>query len=137
MFELAEEGTNELEARLIKIMQSLKQRGNKQSLRETCNTFEYTSLYVMGVLAGKEREIGTEEIFKEIMPENVSNILSKNPLINTSKNLNKFQVGKMRRFTRRQILVKRQDKNILKSKRKMTHHYRGTQITLIVNYHQK
>lgn len=121
MFELAEERTSELEARLIEIMQSIKQRGNKQSLRETWDTFEYTSLYVMGVSAGEEREIGTEEIFKEIMPEKFPNVLSKNPLINTSKNLNKFQVGKMRRSTRRQIIVKRQE-HLEKSKRKMTHH---------------
>lgn len=74
MFELAEERTSELEVRLIEIMQSIKQRGNKQSLRETWDTFEYISLCVMGE-SGDEREIGTEEILKEIMLEKFPNIL--------------------------------------------------------------
>lgn len=44
------------------------------------------------------------------MSEKFPNVLSKKPLINTSKNLNKFQVGKMQRLAPRHIIVKRQDK---------------------------
>lgn len=59
--------------------------------------------------SGDEREIGTEEILKEIMLEKFPNILLKKTLINTTKNLNKFQVGKMQISTGRQIIIKRQD----------------------------
>lgn len=63
----------------------------------------------------KER---TEEIFKEIMPKKTPSVPPTNPLINTSKNLNKLQGGKIQRSAHSYITVKRQGKKkILKRER--------------------
>ena len=44
------------------------------------------------------------------MPEKTPNVPPKDPLINTSKNLNKFQRGEIQRSAPSHIIVKRQDK---------------------------
>ena len=59
--ELAEERINELEDRLIEIMQYKEQRKkrqkkNEQNLREMWGTFKHTNIHITRVLEGEERK---------------------------------------------------------------------------------
>ena len=47
---------------------------NEESLRELWDNVKRTSIHIIGVPEGEEREKGTEKIFKEIAAENYPNM---------------------------------------------------------------
>lgn len=43
---------------------------NEQSLRILWDTFKHSNIHIMGVPEGRDREIGRERIFEEVMIQN-------------------------------------------------------------------
>ena len=80
----AEEQISEVEDRLEEITDAEQKREkrlktNEESLRELWDNIKYTSIHIIGVPEGGEREKGTEKIFQEIIAENSPN-MGKEPL---------------------------------------------------------
>lgn len=63
---------------------------NEQSLREAKGQHQVCQHSITRGPKGEKREYGAENIFEEIMPENFPNLVK---CINTSKKLNRLQVG--------------------------------------------
>ena len=53
---------------------------SEQSLREMWDTIKQSSINAMGAPEGEEREKGTERMFKEIIAENMPNLMKDSSL---------------------------------------------------------
>lgn len=61
---------------MVKINQtSKKKKKKKDSLRELWDSIKHSNIYIIEVSKGKEREMGTETLFEEIMAENFFNLI--------------------------------------------------------------
>ena len=61
---------------MVKINQtSKKKKKKKDSLRELWDSIKHSNIYIIEVSKGKEREMGTETLFEEIMAENFFNVI--------------------------------------------------------------
>ena len=75
----AEERISDLEDRMVEFtaMEQNKEKRmkrNEDSLRDLCDNIKCTSICIIGVPAGEEREKGPEKIFKEIIVKNFPNM---------------------------------------------------------------
>ena len=75
----AEEQISEVGDRLVEITDMEQKREkrpkrNKDSLRELWDNIKCTSIRIIGMSEGEEREKGPEEIFEEIIAENFLNM---------------------------------------------------------------
>ena len=78
-----------MEDRLMEITDAEQKREkrlkrNEESLRELWDNVKHTTIRIIGVPEGEEREKGTEKIFQEIIAENCPNI-GKEPLTQIQK----------------------------------------------------
>ena len=60
---------------MVKINQTSKKKKKKDSLRELWDSIKHSNIYIIEVSKGKEREMGTETLFEEIMAENFFNVI--------------------------------------------------------------
>ena len=75
----AEECISELEDRMVKSLpwsrvKKKRMKRNEDSLRHLWDDIKHTSIHIIGVLEGEEREKSPEKIFEEIITENFPNM---------------------------------------------------------------
>ena len=78
---------------------------NEESLRELWDNVICTSIHIIGVPEGEEREKGTEKIFEEIIAENLTN-MSKEPLTQIQEAKQVLHKINPRRSAMRHIVIK-------------------------------
>ena len=75
----AEERMSDLEDRMVEFSaaeqtKETRMKRNEDSLRDLWDNIKHTSICIIGVTEGEEREKGTEKIFEEIIVENFPNM---------------------------------------------------------------
>ena len=75
----AEEQISDLEDRILKINQSGQQKENQMknhesNIRDLWDNIKWANLHVIRIAEGEEKEKGIENIFEEIMAENLPNL---------------------------------------------------------------
>ena len=71
----AEEWIKDLEDRMVEITATeQRMKRNEDNLRNLLDNIKCTSIHIIGVPEGEEREKGPEKIFKEIIDENFPNM---------------------------------------------------------------
>uniref|UniRef100_A0A8D1PRU6 L1 transposable element RRM domain-containing protein n=1 Tax=Sus scrofa TaxID=9823 RepID=A0A8D1PRU6_PIG len=111
---------------------------NEESLRELWDNVKHTSIHIIGVPEGEEREKGTEKIFQEIIAENFPN-MGKEPLTQIQDAQRVPYKINPRGKTPRHILIKltkiNNKEKILKAAReKKQVTYKGNPIRLLVDF---
>uniref|UniRef100_A0A8D1VVV9 L1 transposable element RRM domain-containing protein n=1 Tax=Sus scrofa TaxID=9823 RepID=A0A8D1VVV9_PIG len=139
----AEERISEVEDRLVEITGVEQKRAkrlkrNRESLRELWDNIKHTTIHIIGVPEGEEREKETEKIFQEIIAENSPN-MGKEPLTQIQEGQRVPYKIHPRRDTPRHILIKltkiRDKEKILKAAReKKQVIYKATPIRLLADF---
>jgi len=114
------------------------EKKNEESLRELWDNVKCTNIRIIGVPEGEEREKETEEIFQEIIAENIPN-MGKEPLTQIQEAQRVPYKINPRRNTPRHIIIKltkiKDKEKILKAAReKKQVTYKGTPIRLSADF---
>uniref|UniRef100_A0A8D0RQU5 L1 transposable element RRM domain-containing protein n=1 Tax=Sus scrofa TaxID=9823 RepID=A0A8D0RQU5_PIG len=134
----AEEQISDSEDRIMEMTHSGQQTENQMkkhesNIRDLWENTKQANLHIMGIPEGEEKEKGIENIFEEIMSENVPNLKETDIKIQKAQGApNKLNP---KRTTPRHVIIKTAKVRILKAAReKQSINYKGTPIRLSADF---